>query len=76
MTRLDAALLVRALRVARGALLFATGTSLTQYRRGVFCGPIATGRTKKRPSGEQYFANGMPPACWHCSPETGVGKPS
>jgi hypothetical protein len=32
--------------------------------------------TAVRRAKEQHFANGMPPACWHCSPETGVGKPS
>ena len=58
--------LVRALRDARGALLFATATKPDPTpQRGPFCMPInsrdeetALSRTKK-----QHFANGVAPAC-------------
>src|SRR5438874_4407029 len=58
--------LVRARRDARGALLFATGTSLTQYRRGFLFAGRSTGRDEETAlsrTKKQHFANGVPPAC-------------
>ena len=48
------------------ALLFATGTSLIQYRRGVLFAGRSTGRNEEMAlsrTKRQHFANGLPPAC-------------
>jgi hypothetical protein len=56
--------LVRALRDARGALLFAAGTSLTQYRkRCPFLQVDGQAGTTKRPSAEQR--NSISPMASH-----------